>query len=500
MKRLLFILYSTLLALCATAGPTGDGVITSRDITFTPSGGDLVVNLNLILDELKLGRNHQVFVTPFIENGDETRSVMLPTYVFSGRNMHYVYLRNGKTKASGKTRYNIAREMYAPKGNRETVDYTQRVPLEPWMLRDDATLRLSFDTCGCGRNIGASSLRQPLGLNPAETMSLVPFPKADASVRKPINHHGEARVQFEVNKVELHEDVYRYVNRLTKREHTIDNRAELQGINDSISYALADSNVEIESISICGFASPETQYDRNDYLATNRSRALSEYIARKYNLPIERCHYSAVPENWAGFRKQVETAADITEQQRKDLLALIDEPCYGPMDYDAKEHTLNSDVRFAKLYKEKILPDWFPELRVTQFNIRTQLKPLTPEQLRGVMAKTPELMSLDEIYLVANSYEHGSEGFLEAMKVALEQYPDDPLANANAAAVAIESKDYKTAESYLSKAGDTAESNVMRGIVATWKGHFDEAQQWFDKAGHGPEVQRNLQLLKSIQK
>lgn len=489
MKRLLFIFYSTLVSIVAVA-QGADGIITSRNVTLTPSAGDLVVNMDFVLDKLTLGRNHQVFVTPFIENGAGTESVMLPTYVFSGRNMHYVYLRSGETKATGKTRYNIAREMYAPKGTNETVGYTQRVALEPWMLREDAVLRLSFDTCGCGRAIGESSLRQPLALNPVDRMLVVPFPTPDATVRKPINHHGEARVQFEVDKTVLHAEPY-----VCKSGQRIDNRAQLQVIDDSIRYALRDPNVEIESISICGYASPESPYDHNDYLATNRSRALSEYIAQKYSLPRERCHYSAVPENWAEFDTLVTKATDITEQQRADLRALIAQPCYGPSDYDAKETTLKTDARFAQLYKTKILPEWFPLLRCTRFDIRTQLKPLTPIQLRDVMAKTPELMSLDEIYLVANSYEHGSEGFLQAMKVALEQYPNDPVANANAAAVAIERKDYEAAEIYLKKAPATPETYVMHGIIATWKGDFAAAREWFEKAGNCPEAKRNLQLL-----
>lgn len=468
--------------------------VKAQDIIVERIGDKMTVDFNLVLDSLFLRPNQQVFLTPSIRSGNDSIDVPLGTIVLSGRNMHYVYLRSGKTKATiNQTKYDILREYYHKPGDKYTLMYHQTVPAADWMYANGTTVTFSVDSCGCGQFFSNKVYDYRLP-SVADRMMVTPFPTPDPSVRKPTPHNGRAMVQFEVDKIELHEDVYTYTNRITKRKHTIDNRKELQTINDSISYAISDPNVEIESITICGYASPETNYDRNNYLATNRSRALSEYIARKYNLPADRCHYSAVPENWEGFRTQVVEATDITDQQRRDLLELIEAPAYGPADYDAKETALNNDPRFAQLYRDVIRPDWFPQLRCTEFSITTQLKPLSAIQLRDVLVKSPELMSLDEIYMVANSYEHGSEDFLRVMKVALEQYPNDPVANANAAAVAIEAKDYEAAERYLMKAGDTDDANVLRGIVATAKGDVAKARTFFRMAAN-TEARRNLMML-----
>lgn len=463
-----------------------------KNLSVSQQGDVCVVSMDLDLAELELRRNEQVLVTPIISCPSAEQEVQLPTVVFSGRNMHYVYLRGGQTLASGKSRYNILEEQRRDNGHQQLYSYLQSVPLQKWMMAKDAAVRLVVDNCGCGV-VGASEAGEPLALNlnPAANMVVVPFPTPDPSKRKPTHHNGRARVQFEVNRTELHTSPY-----ICKSGQYIDNRKQLQIIDDSIAYALRDPNVEIESISICGYASPESPYDHNDYLATNRSRALSEYIAHKYSLPMERCHYSAVPENWAEFREYTVNARDITEGQRAELLMLIDRPCYGPADYDAKETTLKTDPRFAQLYKTKILPDWFPKFRCTMFDITTQLKPLTPVQLREVMEKTPGLMSLDEIYLVACSYDHGTPEFLHAMEVALKEYPDDPVANLNAASIAVEREDYTAAAQYLKKAGECDEANVLRGIIATNDGDYKAARAYFEKAGRCPEAQRNLNLLK----
>lgn len=478
-----------------TAATKNDGTITGRDITITPSGKDVVVNMNLVLDQLRLSSNHQVFVTPYIESSKSTQSIKLPTYVFSGRNMHYVYLRSGKTKATGKTTYDIAKEMYARKGVSQTVGYTQRIGMEPWMLREDAVLRLSYDTCGCGRAMGSSSVEEPLNLSPLDHMLMAPYPKPVAEKPVITIHHGKARVEFEVDKYELHEDVYSYIHKVTKREHVIDNRAELRIVEDSIEYALSNSHVEVEEISLCGYASPESPFLHNDFLATNRSRALAEFIAKRYHLPQERCTYHAVPENWEGFREMTLASTTITEQQRKDLLELIDRPTYGPSDFDSKEEELINSKKFAALYKEQIHPDWFPKLRYTDFVIKTRLKQLSLEQMREVLYETPELLSLNQLYTIAANSDHKSEDFAKAMEAAIKNHPDDTTANCNAAARAIEQKEYKKAETYLQKAGESDEANILRAIVEVSKLNFDKAREYLLKAKDTPEAHRNLQLL-----
>ncbi|MBQ0048967.1 MAG: DUF3868 domain-containing protein [Bacteroidales bacterium] len=496
MKRLIIIiLYNVLACATALAANNDEQRVRCTDIHVTPSSGYALVSMNMVVEELKLARNHQIFVTPFIESEQASKSIMLPTYVLSGRNMHYAYMRSGATKASGKMRYHVAKEIYVDKEKSDTIPYTQRIPLEEWMLGEDAVLRMSIDYCGCGRNIAAHASEQRLALAPASHMLIVPYPRPVAEVPTITYHHGKARVEFEVDKFELHEQVYSYVHKTTRRRHVIDNRSELKMIDDSIRYALSDPNVEIDAIKLCGYASPESPYVHNDYLASNRSRALAEYIAQRYHLPKDRCTFSAVPENWEGFRQQVLDATTISETQRKDLLELIDRPTYGPTDFDNKENELINGKKFAALYRQQIHPDWFPKLRYTDFVIQTRLKPLSVAQLHEVMAHTPELMSLNQIYTVAADCEHGGEEFHRAMEVALKYFPNDETANCNAAALTIEQKDYNKAAAFLLKAGESDEANILRAIVEASKLNYSAARELLLKAKNTPEAKRNLKML-----
>lgn len=424
------------------------------------------VNMQIDWNGLQLRRNQQLFITPILTDG--TQNAILPTYVLSGRSMHYVYLRSGKTKASGKTNYKIAREYYYKQDKgMQSADYDEAVTVEPWMSGKDAHVVVNIDTCGCGRLRGNDALASmPLGLprrNARVQVPPFPLPVDEYDVIR--RHEGKARFMFEVSKYALHSERYEYTHSVTGVKHVIDNRSQLKLIDDSIRYALSEPNVELVGIDICGYASPESPYENNENLAVNRARAVAEYIQKHYDLPKGISTSTAVPENWKGFREQVVNAKDITEQQRRDLLTLIDRPIKSYVDYDRKETELTTSPKFQSLYNAKIRPLWFPELRYTQFTISTHLKPLTLEQLRKQIVTDPTMMSLSKIYRVARSYEHGSEGFCNAIMTAVRVYPDNPSANLNAASLAIEQDNYELARKYADKAGDSEEAKIVRKIL-----------------------------------
>lgn len=330
----------------------------------------------------------------------------------------------------------------------------------------------------------------PLELNPVKKM-LLPFMTPLVTEQPVTVHEGKARVQFEVDKTVLHDEPY-----VCKSGQRIDNRPQLRMIDDSVRYALTDPNVELAAIAVCGYASPESPYSHNEYLSTGRSRALAEYLGRKYNLPAEQSTYTSVPENWGEFREIVDTTKLLTPEQRADLLELIDRPTYGPSDFDQKERELKTSPKFAKLYRSLILPVWFPRLRATTFAIKTRLKPMSDEKLAEVMQKTPALLSLNQMMRVARLYPEGSEKFNKAISTALEYYPNDETANLNAAVAALRAEDYKTAEQLLQKAGNSPQAQNARGVLEVQKGDFKAAKELFESASPLPEALRNIELIK----
>lgn len=441
------------------------------------------------LDAVKLGSNSQLYITPVIED-NAGNSLPLPSLMVNGHAMQIAYERKS-LPGNMRKNHDVIKAVKRNNGKDQTVNYLADIPLSKWMWNPKATIRWTVDTCGCGYLHGsAAGVPTGLNLNPAAKMR-VAFITPEVTELPVAVHEGKALVRFEVSKSDLHTEPY-----ICRNGQRIDNRSELKVIDDSISYALSDKNVEIAKIKICGYASPEGSYLNNQQLSTDRSRALSEYIASKYKLPADKSEFDAVAENWDGFKDIVKTSPLLSVSQRKKLLELIDRPAYGPSDWDAKERELRTDPQFSSLYKNTILPEWFPELRATRFEISTRLKPLSDEELAEVMEHTPEKMSLNQMFRVARLYPEDSDRFNNAISTALRFYPEDPTSNLNMASALLKKGDFKEAKKYLEKAGNTPEAFNSRGIIAAWEGELDIASEMFTKAGALPEAAKNAEMAK----
>ncbi|MDE5772872.1 MAG: DUF3868 domain-containing protein [Muribaculaceae bacterium] len=488
LKGYIFLSYLISMSSIVMASSVSDGLKICS--TSAKRSGDTVrITADINLDGLRLGRNQQLYITPVIEsdNGDK---IVMPSALVNGHAMHIAYERKSLPRRGG-VNHNVLCETKRQNRKSQTLYYVAETVLQPWMLSGSTGIHWVVDSCGCGVPAGTMTGETTLlGLNPAKGMRVAYVTPAVTDLPVSV-HEGKAQVQFEVSKSDLHISPY-----LCRSGQRIDNRQELKIIDDSISYALSDKNVEIAKIRICGYASPEGSYLSNERLSTDRSRALSEYIANRYNLPSECVEYAAVAENWDGLRDLIESSGDkLTDRQRSELIALIDRPAYGPSDYDAKDLELRTDSRFSELYKILILPVWYPQLRATAFEISTRLKPLSDEQLAEVISISPEKMSLNQMFRVAGLYAEGTDDFNRVIETALRYYPDDETANLNAAAAAIKSGEFDKAEKFIDKAGESAEAYNARGILAANKGDIRTAVEMFQKALPLPEAAKNIELL-----
>lgn len=484
-KSFTFLVLAALAAMPVKADVAGYPC--SDSIEIHRVGERLDVRARILLDSLTLGRNNQVYIVPVVSAGDST--VTLPAVLVNGKYMDYAVQRGVITPTTAAC-YDIASQVCRNGRRPQTVEYSATAPFQQWMLLPKAAIRFDLDECGCGEHYTSrSGLGTPLDLDPTASMTLA-FVTPEVTDLPVIKHEGRAKVQFEVNKTVLHPTPYR-----ARNGRMIDNREQLGIIEDSVRYALTDPNVEISAIKITGYASPESPYIHNEELASGRSRALAEYLARKYNLPASKSHYAAVAENWEGFKKITEESRDITEDQRRDLLALINEPAYGPTDYDNKEKTLKTDRRFSRIYKSLILPEWFPELRTTTFQIETKLKPMSDQQLAEVIKRTPYLMSLNQMFRVALLYPEGSDEFNHTIDTALKYYPDDEVANLNVAVARIKAGKWEGVDELLEKAGTSPEAENARGMAESHRGNFDAAIRHFKNAGELPDALSNLRLF-----
>jgi tetratricopeptide (TPR) repeat protein len=98
------------------------------------------------------------------------------------------------------------------------------------------------------------------------------------------------------------------------------------------------------------------------------------------------------------------------------------------------------------------------------------------------MNTAPQKLSLMEFYILAKTYEAGSAELDELWEVAVRMYPNDEIANFNAANSAIDKGDFERAQRYLDKAGDSPEVEYSRGCIEVLKGQYEASLPYFKRA------------------
>ena len=434
-------------------------------------GDQVVVRSHIVLDSLRLKRSEQLVFTPVLE-GPAGETLQLRSVLVNSPNQHLYYLRNGLPA------YPDALETVRHGGTSQSIDYEVSVPYEPWM--DGATLRFVTDRCGCG-NLAARSEGPVLtvDLHPERGISLAFLPPV-AAADPVLALSGKAFLDYPVNRTELHPD-YR------------NNRRELDRIIATIDTVRHNDKVEITGIDIHGYASPEGPWDNNVRLSQGRAATLRNYVKQLRPLPEEIFTVHYTPEDWDGLDSLLR-ASDL--DHREEILAIV---AQRDLDPDLRNEEIRR--RFPEQY-QYILNTWYPALRHSDYTVSYRIRPLTDEEAAGLLHTQPQLLSLNKMYRIANLYEPGSAAFNEVFAIAVQIYPSDPVANLNAANVALQQFNLNAAAHFLSKADASLPQTVhAQGVLALLEGRYAEARrllQAADAAGIA-EAKSNLEILDKLE-
>lgn len=266
---------------------------------------------------------------------------------------------------------------------------------------------------------------------------------------------GKAYIDFPVNEIVIH-PTYRK------------NPTELMVIRKTIDRVIIDSTTTITSITIHGYASPEGSYKNNTRLAKGRSEALRKYLRELYYLSDTIFTVESTPEDWEGLRGYV-TGSDMAD---KEVMLSIIDSSLAPDSKDKKLKDINGGKPYAFLLKEV-----YPSLRHSDYTVSYTVRSFDVEEGKKLIYTRPELLSLNEMFYIAQSYGEQSEEYKKVFQIAVRQYPDDPVANLNAACIALENKQLVHAKYYLTKAGDSPEAIHARGVLAAIEGDYAQAKQ-----------------------
>lgn len=406
------------------------------------------LNLSMTLDVRPLApsKDGEYTVTPVIKAADGSDSLMLEPFLISGRNLYYEHLRNNDLGAT---------PMYRS-GRKETVEYSESVPMEPWI--ETARVSLDVEERSC---CDYTSWQIPLvRLSKPEYKPVFNFVTPVGDSIKVGELKRRAYVNFPVNRTEMYPE---YMN----------NPIELKKIFNTIDSVKNDPDITITSIFIKGFASPEGSYSNNVRLAKGRTATLTAYVESLYHFGSGFIKTAYEPEDWEGLREYVEKGEFVHHQQ---ILDLID----SDMEPDAKDRKLRVDFPSEYAY---ILANIYPWLRHSDYRIEYRIKSFTSlDEILRVLRTEPSKLSVGEFYRAAQSMPVGSDEYNAVFETAVRYYPDNEAANLNAANAAMGRGQYAAARSYLDRAGDGAEAVYARGVLAALEENWTLAEELFARA------------------
>ena len=130
-----------------------------------------------------------------------------------------------------------------------------------------------------------------------------------------------------------------------------------------------------------------------------------------------------------------------------------------------------------------LVENCYPALRHSDYKIAYEIRQYDDiEEIKRIFADSPQKLSLNEFYRLAQIYEPGSDELNDVFETAVRMYPNDEVANLNAAISEMQHNDMTRAQRHLDKAGHSPEAIYARGLLAAHLKQYDKALELLRQA------------------
>lgn len=421
----------------------------------------LLVYMDLVLDQVQLNTNEMITLTPVVTANGGTQSIALAPMIINGNRRQKLVERGlvlNNRNLFEQTPQSIVQRINAMP---QVLHYSAAVPFESWM--SDASLSLQESVTGCaecglgeGTELVAQRILPPVYVPTYKLTYIVPG----------------------IEPVKQREDTYSATLNFRVDKHNLDrnymnNAAILAEVDDVVNGLMTNKDLTVSDFEIEGFASPEASVAYNKTLAERRASSFADYLSKKFNVAMNRMKVSGYGEDWNKTREVI-AASGMADQA--EILRIID-------------NVSNPDARDAELMKlsggstyQTMLREYYPKVRRTEYTVSYVARSFSVEEGREVIKTNPKLLSLNEMYLVGQSYPADSKEFKEVFDIATRLYPNEPIAIINSAAADIEGGNNQAAIDRMQRIENDPRTWNNLGVAYARLGDFEKAKEYFDKA------------------
>lgn len=489
--------YCILLLLAAFLLPDTHAAGGGREITYLPSvevrdgsvvkeNRSVLLTMTVDMSRMRLRTQHTVALTPVLVSRDGASEIAFPPIVVDGRARNNVYLRAQRLESVALPPYHEEEEAQVVirrrNGREQVYDYAASVPYARWMLEGRIELREEVHGCvNCDEGAAEAMLL------PRVLPEFIPSYRLDTIAPEP--EPVKVRAETRTARLQFRQDSYRIVPGYKN------NRAELDTVSNSIRLVKENDDVKITGIYITGYASPEGSEAHNMTLSENRAKALADYIRSHDGIDGDMLHVAWMGEDWDGLVRELEHYPNLLG--RDQVLELI-ERYPDNRDY--------CDLQFQKLQPEEIyqrlLNEVYPALRRNEYRIEYNVRNFNIEEARRMVRERPDLLSLTEMYKVADSYGKGTPGYEEVMEAAARYFPYEPAVLNDRALDAIAAERYGEAVELLEGVASVEEPLLLNtlGVAYAGAGAYRKAEDAFLRASEAgcAEARHNLGQVRGV--
>ena len=452
--------------------------------SFTPKGDVIEVELLFDMQYLRLRSVENIAYTPIIVSN--TNEYELPQLLIKGGSRYKADRREAALsnnpvvtmrEQGGERNYPIfAIEKF---NRRQAIPYRVSVPFRDWMI--NATVNLREEISGCCNQPIRTTLRTNL---------FEEFTVGSHDIQPRFNY-----IQPEQETVKNRSEIGKAYLDFPQGSSVINpsfrnNQSELDKINQMITMLMSDPDIRVTTIEMRGYASPESSASYNLDLSSQRARAMREYFVRRNIIDPGAILIGIGGEDWEGLKQLLINYSVAYKDEIFNIINTV-------QDLDVREQrirNLGNGEPYRQIYR-----DLYPQLRRVDCRINFTARNFTVDEGKELIQGRPNLLSQNEMYQIAHTYPLGSSEFNRTFITARQYFPDNDIANLNAAAAALVEGDPASAEEYLKQVQNTSSpeyANCM-GVLYIFKENYVAAEEFLLKArAGGIDVEHNMQELR----
>ncbi len=476
MKKIHCIVALSLITFMASAQTPYIQNMVFNNLTHQKSGNEVLVDVQIITKGFDVRGNDMLVLTPVLYSNTSTDSLELAPVVVLGKTRGKVIERGERLNNPTPLPPNAMTVIVYDKKSPQSISYSEKVPFLPWMSNARLSVKGEVSGCAdCSRGLGNLLLSERIIKEPYQPVYKLTYIVPDAEPVKARSDRHSASFNYRVGRHELLRDFQ-------------NNAAELNRVDRVINEVKGNEDLEITEFTVTGHASPEGNHESNRTLSERRANSFADYLSSTHGIARNRFKVSGYGEDWNSLKEAVGKSSLADKNEIIRIINSVSNP-------DARDAELKK-LSGGQTYRT-LLDTYYPSLRRTDYTIAYTVRPFSVEEAKGVFKTNPRLLSLNEMFLVAQTFTPASGEFKEVFDIATRIYPDEPIAILNSAAADIEGGNNRAAIDRLNRIESDPRSWNNLGVAYVRLGDMAKAQEYFKKSAARGDVdaKHNLKEL-----